>query len=317
MTMTRRATDRAAGRHVPSAGTPGAEAVERARSAMLSDAQAAQPDAHRRRRAVRGAPPPGRGCPVRLSRRRDPAALRRPGRLPGPPPRPRPPRAGRRPRGRRLRPGHRQGRRLPGHLRPRRHEPGHRHRHRAARLHPDGRHHRQRARRADRQGRVPGDRHHRHHPADDQAQLPGAQRRRPRRASSPRRSTSPAPAGPGPVHVDITKDALHGETRAPHPGHVVDLPGFKPDVRRPSQASCARRGGDRAGPAAGHPGRPRRPPRRGASDELKAFAEKTQIPSRTRCSASAPSTRGTRCATASWACTAGSTSTGRSSRRTC
>jgi acetolactate synthase-1/2/3 large subunit len=39
MTLTRRAADRPAGRHVPSAGTPGADAVERARSAMLDDSR--------------------------------------------------------------------------------------------------------------------------------------------------------------------------------------------------------------------------------------------------------------------------------------
>ncbi len=46
------------------------------------------------------------------------------------PPHPGPARAGRGPRRRRLRPRHRQGRRLLGHLRPRRHQPGHRHRQR-------------------------------------------------------------------------------------------------------------------------------------------------------------------------------------------
>ena len=69
--------------------------------------------------AVRGAPPPGRRRLLQLPGRRHPAALRRPRRLPGAAPHPRPPRAGRRPRRRRLRPGHRQGRRLHGHLRAR------------------------------------------------------------------------------------------------------------------------------------------------------------------------------------------------------
>src|ERR1700690_1792320 len=32
---------------------------------------------------------------------------------------------------------------------------------------------------------------------------------------------------PGPVHIDITKDALQQETRVPHPD-TVDLPGFRP-----------------------------------------------------------------------------------------
>src|SRR5258705_13041461 len=36
---------------------------------------------------------------------------------------------------------------------------------------------------------------------------------------------------PGPVHVDITKDALQQATSAPHPTHaevVASLPGFRP-----------------------------------------------------------------------------------------
>ena len=98
---------------------------------------------------------------------------------------------------------------------------------------------------AARQGRLPGDRHHRHHPAHDQAQLPGPRRRRPARASSPRRSTSPAPAGPGPVHVDITKDALQQETRAAHPSPedvVAGLPGFRPTLEgHPKQLRTAAR----------------------------------------------------------------------------
>ena len=38
---------------------------------------------------------------------------------------------------------------------------------------------------------------------------------------------------PGPVHIDITKDALQGETRAPHPSLeevLAALPGFRPTV---------------------------------------------------------------------------------------
>ena len=64
---------------------------------------------------------------------------------------------------------------LPGHQRPRRHQPGHRHRRRLHGLDPDGRHHRAGARRPDRQRRLPGGRHHRHHAARHQAQLPGDQ----------------------------------------------------------------------------------------------------------------------------------------------
>ena len=204
-------TTKARRSHVPTTGPPKPRRSSRP-ARRCSTTPGTEPHADRRRRRLRGAPPPGRRRLLQLSRRRDPAALRRPRRLSGAPPRPRPPRAGRRPRRRRLCPGNRPGRGLHGDVRARRDQPRDRDRHRPARLRPDGRDHRQRALRPDRQGRLPGDRHQRHHPADDEAQLPRPRRRTTCRASSPRPSTSPGRAGPGPVHVDITKDALQQET---------------------------------------------------------------------------------------------------------
>ena len=87
--------------------------------------------------------------------------------------------------------------RVPRHQRPRRDQPGHRPRHRQHGLGADGRHHRPGASRPDRQRRLPGGRHHRHHPADHQAQLPGQGREGPaahRPRGVPHRL---APAGPG------------------------------------------------------------------------------------------------------------------------
>ena len=81
---------------------------------------------------------------------------------------------------------------------------------------------------------------------------------------------------PGPVHVDITKDALTSETRAGHPD-TVDLPGFKPTFEgHPRQlrlAAEAIEGAQRPVILAGH----------GillgdAVQELLDFAERTQIP---------------------------------------
>jgi acetolactate synthase-1/2/3 large subunit len=81
---------------------------------------------------------------------------------------------------------------------------------------------------------------------------------------------------PGPVHVDITKDALTSETRAGHPV-TIDLPGFKPTFDgHPKQlkiAAAAIESAKRPVILAGH----------GillgdAVEELRAFAEKTQIP---------------------------------------
>src|SRR5262245_15473057 len=85
---------------------------------------------------------------------------------------------------------------------------------------------------------------------------------------------------PGPVHVDFTKDALQQETSAEHPTLdevIAGLPGFRPTVEgHPKQLKMAAREVEEA----------KRPPILAgpavlvaeAGDELKAFAEKTQIP---------------------------------------
>jgi acetolactate synthase-1/2/3 large subunit len=85
---------------------------------------------------------------------------------------------------------------------------------------------------------------------------------------------------PGPVHIDLTKDALQQETRAEHPSLeevIAGLPGFRPTLEgHPKQLKTAAREiaeAKRPLILAGH----------GvliaeAWDELRAFAEKTQIP---------------------------------------
>ena len=125
---------------------------------------------------------------------------------------------------------------------------------------------------------------------------------------------------PGPVHIDITKDALQQETRAEHPTEaevVAGLPGFRPNIDGHPPAAQAGGRRDRRGQAAGHPGRPRRPPRRGLGRAASPSPRRPRSRSPGRCSASARSTRPTRSPTATWACTAGSTSTARSSPPTC
>jgi acetolactate synthase I/II/III large subunit len=81
---------------------------------------------------------------------------------------------------------------------------------------------------------------------------------------------------PGPVHIDITKDALQGDTRVPHPD-VVDLPGFKPTFdghpRQLRLAAAAVNEAQRPVILAGHGVLLSR-----AVDELRAFAEKAQVP---------------------------------------
>jgi acetolactate synthase-1/2/3 large subunit len=85
---------------------------------------------------------------------------------------------------------------------------------------------------------------------------------------------------PGPVHIDITKDALQQETRATHPTEaevVAGLPGFRPNFDghprqvRLAAAEIAR--AKRPVILAGHGILHAR-----AWDELRAFAEKTRIP---------------------------------------
>ena len=114
----------------------------------------------------------------------------------------------------------------------------------------DGRDHRPGRPADDRDGRVPGSRHLRHHAADHQAQLPRAGPGEHRRRRSPRRSTSPRPAGPGPVLVDLPKDVLQERTTFSWPPRL-DLPGYKPVD--PSARQADPRGGaaDRRGAPAG------------------------------------------------------------------
>ena len=116
------------------------------------------------------------------------------------------PRAGRGARRRGLCALDRQGRLRAGDLGPRRDQCGHRPDRRADGFDPDRLHHRPGADASDRQRRLPGMRHRRHHAALHQAQLSGEERRTICRACCTRRSTSPRSGRPGPVVVDIPKD---------------------------------------------------------------------------------------------------------------
>jgi acetolactate synthase I/II/III large subunit len=85
---------------------------------------------------------------------------------------------------------------------------------------------------------------------------------------------------PGPVHIDITKDALQQETKAEHPDEaevIAGLPGFRPNMDgHPRQLKLAAAEIARASRPvilAGHGVLHAR-----AWDDLLAFAEKTQIP---------------------------------------
>ena len=85
---------------------------------------------------------------------------------------------------------------------------------------------------------------------------------------------------PGPVHIDITKDALQQETSAPHPTEdevVAGLPGFRPNVepngRQLKLAAAELARAERPMILAGHGVLHAQ-----AWDELVALAEKTQTP---------------------------------------
>ena len=81
---------------------------------------------------------------------------------------------------------------------------------------------------------------------------------------------------PGPVHVDLTKDALTAETRAQNPT-VLDLPGYKPRYEgHPRQVKLAAKAiaaAKRPVILAGHGVLIA-----GASDDLRTFAHKAQVP---------------------------------------
>jgi glyoxylate carboligase len=85
---------------------------------------------------------------------------------------------------------------------------------------------------------------------------------------------------PGPVHVDITKDALQQETRAEHPSEaevIAGLPGFRPNLdghtRQLKSAAGEIAAAQRPVILAGHGVLHAE-----AWDDLRAFAEKTSIP---------------------------------------
>ena len=163
------------------------------------------------------------------------------------------------------------------HQRPRRDQPRHRHRHRHARLDSHRLHHRQRLQQGARHRRVSGSRHHRHHAARHQAQLP----RQPAPRTSRRRIRQAfqiAQSGrPGPVLVDITKDAQQGTA-------IFDFDAAKPRAYRPhpmlrvedsglAQAAELIRNAKRPVILAGHG-----VSESGAMEQVRTLAERAQIP---------------------------------------
>ena len=120
---------------------------------------------------------------------------------------------------------------------------------------------------------------------------------------------------PGPVHVDFTKDALTAETKAQNPT-TLNLPGFKPRFEgHPRQVKLAAKAiaqAERPVILAGH----------GvlianATEELKTFAHQAQIPVTWTLLGVGDIPEDDPQPMATWACTAGSTSTRPSSRPIC
>ena len=171
----------------------------------------------------------GRGR-VRHPRRRDPAGVRPAVRLHEGPAHPGPPRAGRGARRRGVRAGHRQGRRLHGDVRARGDQPGHPDRRRLHGLGADGRDHRP-GRPAIRSARTPSRRptspasRCRSPSTTSWCNRPPTSRRR-----SPRRSTSPPPAGPARCWSTCPRTCCRSGPRSPG-RRKIDLPGYRPVTR--------------------------------------------------------------------------------------
>ena len=160
-------------------------------------------------------------APVRLSGRRGAADLRRAVPAGQGPAHPGAARAGRRARGRGLCALDRQGRLRAGDLGPGRDQRGHRPHRCADGFDPDRGHHRAGADPPDRQRRLPGMRHGRHHAAVHQAQLPGQEHRRPAARAArgvPHRRERTAGAGGG----------RHPEGHPVRQGRLFQAEGLRP-----------------------------------------------------------------------------------------
>ena len=134
---------------------------------------------------------------------------------------------------------------------------------------------------ADRQGRLPGDRHQRHHPADDQAQLPGPRRGRPaarRRRGVPHRPDRPARArstSTSPRTPSSRRRGPQHPTEAEVDRRPARLPAEHGRPSAPAQARPPPRSPRPSGRSS-WPATASSTPRPGTS--CVAFAEKTQIP---------------------------------------
>ena len=141
-------------------------------------------------------------------------------------------------------------------------------------------HHRPGRQQAHRHRRLSGDRHHRHHPADHQAQLFGHATRTTLRATV-REAFHIARSGrPGPVLVDITKDAQQGVVRF-RLGSCREHLGCRTHARHcganadPTNAAA---GADQQGKAAGDSRRARHHACRARCRRLQSLAERAQHP---------------------------------------
>ncbi len=174
-------------------------------------------------------------------------------------------------------------------------QPGDRHRHRDHGLLADRRHHRAGADRRDRQRRLPGDRRHRHHAADHQAQLPGGRRARPGGDAArgvPHRAHRPARPGPG-RHPEGRQIAA---TDFEYPTEPIRLRGYRPLGAASSEQVEAAAELLRDGAPAADPGRPRRRDVGRGATSCASSRRRRRSRSRSPCSARAPSPSTIRCA---------------------
>ena len=113
------------------------------------------------------------------------------------------------------------------------------------------RHHRPGRHAGHRHRRLPGNAHHRGLPGHHQAPLPGDAHRGHDRASSRRRSTSPAPAGPARSSSTCPRTC---RTRSIVPDYdpPMNLPGYRPDRRASRERAGSGPRGDPPEPQADH-----------------------------------------------------------------
>ncbi len=135
---------------------------------------------------------------------------------------------------------------------------------------------------ADRQRRLPGGRHHRHHPPDHQAQLPGQAGRGP--GPDDQGGVLHRPHGPARAGAGRPRRRRHARPScAEEPSLEMDLPGYKPTTAGHIRADQGRRRGDQRRRAARAVRRRRGDHRRRLPRSCARWPRRATSPSPPRC----------------------------------